>query len=267
MRKARLPGPLFQGSDALLPNPFADFVMYELSQFSLGDMTRCGIELRKLGEGATSMEEVADRTVRHLHANLRTEGLAAPACALIRTFVTMPFSSLQPSQQQFAQSLMSPATAQPTTKCLTLLGTVGENPRWNSRLTSEGHAALPLPSVESISRSPMIAQLIRQLGIEVETLLGSDPDLVIDTAQHTFNVFYVANAVGSAFIPAQKEFVTPYGVRSVLGFGGLLPPGELFATILFSRVSIPREVADLFKTLALNTKVALLPFIGRRVFT
>ena len=46
-----------------------------------------------------------------------------------------------------------------------------------------------------------------------------------------------------------------------------MPSGELFATILFSRTPIPREVADLFKTLALNVKVALLPFVGTRIFS
>lgn len=112
----------------------------------------------------------------------------------------------------------------------------------------------------------MIAQLIRQLGIEISALL-SDTGLVIDTAQHTFNVFYIGNAVGSPFIPAQQEFVVPHGVRSVLGFGGLLPSGELFATILFSKTEIPRDVADLFKTLALNVKLALLPFGSTKIFS
>lgn len=241
--------------------------MYDLARFSLADMTRCGIDLRKLGEGATSMEQVADRTVRYLHEKLRGSASGEPAAVLVRMFATMPFSALEPGQQRFARTLVGHADPVPGTKCLTLLGTAGEKPEWNSRHSSKGHAALPLLSVESISRSPMIAQLIRQLGIEVETLIASDPELVIDATQHTFNVFYVADAVGSSFIPAQREFVIPYGVRSVLGFGGLLPPGELFATILFSRVAIPREVADLFKTLALNTKVALLPFAGRRVFS
>jgi hypothetical protein len=90
---------------------------------------------------------------------------------------------------------------------------------------------------------------------------------MVDATEHTFNVFHVPNAVGSPYIPAQKEFVIPYGVQSVLGFGGLLAPGELFATILFSRTPIPRDVADLFKSLALNVKVAMLPFAGARVFS
>jgi|GEM_PF-5222791 len=35
---------------------------------------------------------------------------------------------------------------------------------------------------------------------------------------------------------------------------------------MFSKVHISRETAELFKTLALNVKLVLLPFSGRRVF-
>ena len=136
----------------------------------------------------------------------------------------------------------------------------------DSRSTATSTASFPFTS-ESVSRSPMIAQLIRQLGVEIGTLLSADPRLLMDSQQHSFNVFHVEQARGSPFIPAQLAFVEPHGVQSVLGFGGLLPPGELFATILFSRTPISRDTADLFRTLALNVKVALLPFAGDRVFS
>ena len=42
--------------------------------------------------------------------------------------------------------------------------------------------------------------------------------------------------------------------------------GDLYAMILFSRTRVPREVAELFRTLSLNVKVALLPFVDRKVF-
>lgn len=239
--------------------------LYDFSRFGLAEMTRCGIDLRRSGGGASSMEETADRIVRYLYEGLRDPALEQPACALVRMFITLPFGELQPEQQSFSEKVLG-ARPDPSMKCLTLLATAGELPDWNSRHASKGHQALPLPSPEAVSRSPMIAQLIRQLGVEISAFL-SDGELVIDTNQHTFNVFYVGDAVGSPVIPAQQEFVIPHGVRSVLGFGGLMPSGELFATILFSRTPIPREVADLFKTLALNVKVALLPFIGDRIFS
>lgn len=213
------------------------------------------------------MEEVADRVVRYLYERLRTPELDTPACALVRMFITMPLIALDDDQRAFAERILDGAAAQPRTKCLTLLATAGDEPAWNSRHASVGHKALPLPSAESIARAPMIAQLIRQLGVEIGTLLSADSRVVIDNDQHTFNVFYVENAQGSPFIPGQREFVEPYAIRSVLGFGGLLPSGDLFTTILFSKTHIPRNVADLFKTLALNVKVAILPFSAGKVFT
>jgi hypothetical protein len=112
----------------------------------------------------------------------------------------------------------------------------------------------------------MISQFIRQLGLEIGTVLEPDPELVVDLEQTTFNVFHVPQAAGSPFVPAQTEFVIPYGVQSVLGFGGMLASGNLLAIIMFSKTPIPRDTADLFKTLALNAKMALLPFEGKAVF-
>jgi hypothetical protein len=240
--------------------------VYDLTNFTLSDMTRCGSELRKLGVGASSLEQAADRIVRALFEQLGAPG-GLNACALVRLFVTVPYAGLDDELQAFVRGIMGSEPSTPAMKCLTLLGTAGEIAAWNSRHTSVGHKALPLASVESVSRSPMIAQLVRQLGLTLDTLVAPAPGLVVDAEQHTFNVFHVLDAADCPYIPAQSEFVAPYGIRSVLGFGGLLPPGELFATILFSKAQIPREVAELFKTLALNVKVALLPFVGGRVFT
>src|SRR5437660_674552 len=44
--------------------------MFELSKFTLKDMTECAAALRKFGGQASSMEEVADKIVRYFHENL-----------------------------------------------------------------------------------------------------------------------------------------------------------------------------------------------------
>jgi len=240
--------------------------MYDLAEFTLSDMTRSGRELRKLGANASSMEEVAGRMVRYLYGSLVAGGNDDSACALVRFFTTLPYAALEPAQQEFIQSLPGAGPPRPTTKCLTLLATAGQLPSWNSRHSSSGHKALPLASEASVARSPMIAQLIAQLGMAIGALIGNAGDFVIDADQHTFNVFHVRDAEGSPFIPAQEEFVIPHGIKSVLGFGGLLPSRELFAIILFARCTIDRDRADLFKTLALNAKVAVLPFAGGQIF-
>ena len=111
-----------------------------------------------------------------------------------------------------------------------------------------------------IERSPMISQLVRQFGLEPATVIGADSSLLVDLEQKSYNVFHVPVARESPYVPAQAEFVVPYGIRSVIGFGGMLPSGNLFAVILFTRVPIPQEIADLFRPLALSVKLAILPF-------
>ena len=112
----------------------------------------------------------------------------------------------------------------------------------------------------------MISQLIRQFGLDVGKVLEPDEKFLLDYEQKTYNVFHVPHALGSPIIPAQQEFVIPHGICSVLGFGGMLPSGDLFATILFSKIAISREKAEMFKPLALSVKVALLDIAGEAVF-
>ncbi len=148
----------------------------------------------------------------------------------------------------------------------TMLATAGENPAWNSRANSDGHRAIPLASAEFVGQIPMIAQLISQFGIEMGSVLSPDPSVIGDLERRSYNTFYIADAVGSPYIPAQDEFVVPYGVKSVLGFGGVLSSGELFVVVLFSKVSIPRETADAFRDLAASAKEAVQHFVGGAVF-
>ena len=246
--------------------PFTKTNMFDVSNFGLPEMTRCGSELRRVGADASSLEEAAGAVVRYLYDSLRDTERDRPSCALARFFMTLPFGMLGADLKNFAQRVSGLDEPAASMKCLTLLATAGEQPAWNSRHTSAGHKALPLLSEESVMRSPMIAQLITQLGVPVGRLLKPDPDFVVDAEQHSFNVFHVPEAKGSPYIPAQEEFVIPYDVRSVLGFGGLLPSGDLFAVILFSRRHIPRTTANMFRPLALNVKLAILPFVEKRIF-
>jgi hypothetical protein len=112
----------------------------------------------------------------------------------------------------------------------------------------------------------MIAQLIYQLGLEPGAVVRPGPELLGGLDQRTYNVFHVSQALGSPYVPAQEEFVVPHGVQSVLGLGGVLATGDLFVVILFSRVALSRETAELFKPLALSVKLAVLPFAGGQVF-
>lgn len=239
--------------------------MYDLTKFTLKSMTECGAELRKLGSGADSMEEVSDRIVRYLYEKFVDEQTDRPAFTLVRFFKTHLYEELEASLQQ-QLTAASPDQPSDGLKCLTLLATVGDQPKWNSRYASEGHQVIPLASEQMVAQSPMISQLIKQFGLETSSVLSPDPELLVDLEQKTFNVFHVPAAIASPYVPAQQEFVIPYGIQSVLGFGGMLPSGNIIAVILFSKVPISRNTADMFKTLALNTKMAVLPFDRGTIF-
>lgn len=240
--------------------------MYNPATFTLSDMTECGATLRKIGTGAGSMEEVADRIARYFYDQFIDLSNGTSAFTLVRCFKTHALGDLPNELQTYAQKMLNQQVASPATKCLTLLATQGDRVEWQTRQASVGHQAIPLISEQLVSQSPMISQLISQFGLPIHTVLDPDPSLIVDLAKKTFNVFHVLDAFSSPHVPAQQEFVVPWGVRSVLGFGGMLPSGNLIAIIVFSKVPISRETADMFKTLALNVKMAVLPFDQGAVF-
>lgn len=240
--------------------------MFDLSAFAVKDMTACGAALRKLGSGAGSMEEVAGRVVRYLYDHLIDGQTGGNACALVRFYRTHPYGDLGADLQHFADAVFGRRIESPEVKCLILLASAGEKLEWNSRTNSAGHRAIPLASEQMVVQFPMVSQLIHQFGLEVHTVLKPDPAMLVEQEQKTYNVFIVPNAEGSPYVPAQEDFVIPFGIRSVVGFGGLLPTGNLFAIIMFSKVPVSRDTADLFKPVAMNVKVAVLPFDGRAIF-
>ncbi len=239
--------------------------MPDLRAFGLTDMVAVSAALRRAGAGAQSMEEAAQAVVHHLYDGLRSPN-GDRQCVLARFYRTVPLEALDDDLRRLAEEGSGGDGLTPTTRCLTLLATAGEEPAWNDRRQSTGHRVTPLASEEIIASFPMVAQLIRQFGLATSDLLETRPDLAMTLDEKTFNVFYVPNAVGSPHIPAQDDFVLPYGVQSVLGFGGMLPTGDLFAIVLFSRAPVPVDTADLFAPLALSVKVAVLPFTGGRIF-
>ncbi|NDJ17470.1 hypothetical protein [Myxacorys almedinensis] len=242
--------------------------MYNLATFTEEDMRRCAVKLRNLDERSESMEETAGRITRYLYENLIDQRTGKPACALVRFFKTHPYGDLGQELQEEAQAILKGRSIRRATKCLTLLATAGDEPQWNLRQESMGHQAIPLIDQDFVNRAPMISQLIQQFGLDISTVIDTTPTLITTVAHKAFNVFYVAEAVGSPYIPAQREFVIPYQVQSVLGFGGMLPSGSLFAVILFSKVPIPFKTATLFRWISAYVRIAAASFDQRgTVFT
>ena len=241
---------------------------FDLGDFSVPNMLRCSREVRKVATHCGNMEEAANSIVRYFYDAFVNPTDGARSCVMVRFYKTHPYGQLEPDLQQFARAQLGDERASRTMKCLALLATIGDEPAWCDRRQSRGHQAVPLPSVEIVEKAPMISQLVKQMGFEIADVVEpSVAQVPILLEKRTYNVFHVEEALGSPHIPAQAEFVRRYGIRSVVGFGGLLRTGDLFAVILFSRTRISAESAERFRNVSLDVKYALFGFGADQVFS
>lgn len=239
---------------------------YSLSNFGFKDLMECRSRLRDLlADDPPTLEDAAERAVDFFHRELVDER-GERACALVRFFKTHLYRDLPEELQEVVRASEPATESMPHLRCLTLIATRGDQPDWNSRTASRGHRVIPLTSVEMVQQAPMISQLITQLGVPIASVVNPSRALLLDAGDKGHNVFYVPRAAGSPYIVAQEEFVARYGIQSVLGFGGMLSSGDLFAVIMFSKVPIPPDTAEQFRVLGLNLKIAILPFARRPLF-
>ena len=228
---------------------------FSLQRFGLNEMLACGSDLRRAALGSTSFEELAGAVVRYFYDECEAAD-GARECVMARFYKTHPYHRLPAESRRFADRFLGGRPPAHDLHCLTLMGTVGDQEEWNSRWTSAGHHAIPLPTVDFVERAPMIAQLVRSMGLDLADVVSPRPEVLRSQQGKTYNVFYVPAAAGSAYIPAQ-DFVAAHGVSSVLGFGGVLLTGEFYAVILFTRVPLPPETADRFRNIALDLKLGI----------
>ena len=229
----------------------------DVSNFDLTSMLRCARAIRDAVSATSSLEESAIVITRVLYDACVDPATGERSCALVRFYKTHEFEALPSRIRAFARRQLGSEEPHPEMKTLVLLGTTGDDPAWNDRKRSRGHQAIPLASIEMIERAPMISALIQQFGLSPQEALRPSRDILPDREGKTYNVFHVPEALGSPYIPAQEDFVQRHGIRSVVGFGGALRSGNLFAIILFSRRPIPAESAARFRSLAVDVKGAL----------
>lgn len=233
-----------------------------LETFAGPDLADFGDRIRGFAHLTGSMEDASNRIADLLYDELLDER-GEPACALVRVYKTHPYERLPHDLRDFAGNVLG-EVPDDDVRCLTLLATRGALPAWNDRRLSAGHRAIPLPTVGFVEQLPMIAGLIGQLGLSVDDVVRPPKHKLSELSQRSYGVFHVPEARGSGLLPAQ-DFVEGHGIRSALGFGGVLFSGDFYAVVLFARVPVSAQVADTVRVLSLAVRVALLPF-GRRVF-
>lgn len=241
---------------------------FDLARLRFADAVSVGQKLRRCNACASCEGKAAQAIVDYLYDAFRDPISGEQSCVLVRCFQTHPYAELPVGAQKAAGRVLGDTQPPEGMRCLTLLGTRGAEPNWNQPETSVDHRAIPLMNVAMVEQAPMIARLVVQMGLEARHIVEPRTVLPISGSEYRdFGVFHVETALGSQYLPSQQTFVEQYGIRSVVGMGGLLASGEFFAIILFSRAVISTEVAGLFRTLALSAKLALLPYPPNEVFS
>jgi hypothetical protein len=238
---------------------------YDFAKFSLQNMTHCGDDLQQFGLKARNIEELANLMVHYFFDHFIVKKTGEKSCALVRFFMTYPCASLDEELRRLTDKILNGQPVPQDAKCMVLLATAGLHPEWNSTRLSKGHRVIPLLNEDMVKQTPMLRELIYQLGIDASSVLNPDPAIAFELEKEIIKVYYIPDASESPYIP-QNDFAIPFGIKSVLGFGGILPTGNLFAMLIFSRVKIPRNTADMFKNIDLNVRMTVMPFVTEKIF-
>ena len=229
--------------------------------------------LRPLVSRAQTLEGAAQLVARGLYEALPS------STALARVYAVVPHGELPGDVRAFVADLMSgagPTTAKEPTATmpvLALLGTYGSKPAHCDRKLSQGHKGIPLVSAAFVDAIPMLARLLRELGIDL-AWLDDAPEVITRRLLGGFNgLFYVddARTVRDAkrrlVIPA-TDFVAEERVRTVFGMGGFYPNGTMIVCIVFTREAIPRGTVERLTSLISMLKGETFgAVLGRRIFT
>lgn len=199
-----------------------------------------------------ALENAAEMVARQLYETYEA------TTALARVYAVVAYRDLTPPVASFVDELAKKtgqtAEIRPDTPVLTLLATHGAKEEWCDRRKSQGHMAIPLVSAEFVQAIPMVARLLKELGVDL-AWLDAAADMNARRLLGGFNgVFFVddaataKDAMGRLIIPAQ-DFVAEQGVKTVFGMGGFYPDNTLLVLIVFAREALQRGQVERFTSL------------------
>lgn len=207
--------------------------------------------------------EVGEAIVEGLYAQFEE------SLALVRAFLTIPHGLLPPSKRGFAERLArsvgQEADLGAHTPVHTLLATRGRRPEWNSPETSTGHVAIPLLSDKFVGGIPMMARLLKDLGLPLSWVQDAGAELKHQLLGAEAGCFWVGDAatardeLGRKIIPGE-QFVAEQAVKSVFAVGGVVFGGAVLSLIFFSTEPVEMRVARGFMPLVNALKAII---VGR----
>jgi hypothetical protein len=151
---------------------------------SLAELTHLSATIRRQGDNAASLENVAQRVASTLYRSLVQPETGQAACILVRCFVTERLHNL-PRTLRAAAERVAGDRLDDDTRCLVLLGTAGDQEAWNARANSQRHQAIPLVSREAVERLPMVRELFVKLGVGTDLLVDPSRSLLVDAEGKT----------------------------------------------------------------------------------
>jgi hypothetical protein len=201
-------------------------------------------------QSLTSHEAASQHITETLYNRVQSDG--EPAFALVRIYRLTRVEELPPD----LSALTEPADQ----FVMALTGTYGQEEAWRQRKDSVGHKFVSLTKIAIPAKIPMFEQLlVRDMGVDLETLHGTRD--VLKSAKASGGTFYIENVPESPVIPAQDQFVKPYSVKSLVGFGGVIAGADrratLYSLIGFSRVPFTEAMAKDFQSMQVFVGTAL----------
>ena len=218
--------------------------VFELSQF-----------IKDKCKDISTLEDSAQELVKIMCQSLVTDN-GQSAIVLSRFFKSCSYSDLPDDIKGYIKQKEGRNRISPQDKYLTLLGTWGDLEEWRNREKSKNHKAFSINDKDMFYKIPMLSAVISQIGFKMPTTIEPYEKIIVDKQDIDYGVFYVEEAKDSKFIHTQSEFVVPFGVKSIFGFGGNYASTNFYAVIVFCREHISEDIVRLF--LSLNPVIKLL---------
>jgi len=218
------------------------------NQLSITEIFKLSKHIKEKCINLSSFEEVAQELMKVFYSSFVTEGGRSPF-VLARFFKSCAYGELPDDIRNYIHNKESKGNLISGNKYLTLFGSFGELDNWKNRNLSENYKAFPIHDEHMLGKFPMLSAVFDQIGLNLSHLKQTDKSILIKDCHRQYGVFCVENAEGSNLIPKQAEFVRPYSVKSVFGFGGIYSTSNVYAVIIFSRERLSRKDAQLFLSL------------------
>lgn len=219
-------------------------------------------------ESCTRLQQAAQRLLDNVYGEFEE------ALVLARVFLTIPYEKLPKRNKEFARRLAESKGASPDfrvdTPVLSLIGTRGLEAGWNDIALSEEHVGIPLVSPEFVDAIPMVARLLKDLGVGAQLFHEPGDVASVETRGAASGFFHVPDARTSVDgrnrkIIVAQDFVQRYDVHTVFGVGGSYPnnPDNVIVAIFFTHEDVPREVVARFEPLLGQFKAATVGLVAQ----